>query len=230
ISYQKDEQGMTKLAADDALVAMHTQKALTWPAPQPFKATPMSFNNDVNLSVNVTVPGAIIAFASATDQLPDGLKLENGIASAPFKTQLKRNEQWFSVVAIAEGYENRIVVFQPIQANIELRIPMLKLGANEFTVTWAQASQPVTVAEDLDIELKSMLQTHRETLTQCVKDIENKTFTMQVDANHVMTLAATGHENADKCLAPVILDIQAQRAAGALPDLKPNMAVSVVVP
>ena len=234
-SFQKDENGMPMLNAGNQNVTFTAQNTFKWTAPQNLKTSPMTFSDNVNLSIRVIPDTAFISFISADNNLPDGLKFENGIAPVPFQTTIKSNEQWFSILAIAEGYEDRIVVFQPNQANMTYRIAMLKVGARDFTLAWYQKdaennNHPITVAEDLDIEFKTMLQSQRDALTACVKTLETKSISIISDANNALIPVTTQNETVDKCLTPIVYEMQVQHLAGALPDLKPNTTISVVVP
>lgn len=183
----------------------------------PSKAfAPLVFRDRVKLSITTVPADASVIFVAGDGELPKPLVSDTGLMPAPFNAEIQRDDRSFGVAVTAPDYELRALSFVPNVANVTMRIPLLKTGAQDIRIEVFDISEStpeaVVVNEDTLIEMKSMLQNQREALNACLDTLKTKSFSMMIkDA----ALTAQPGE----CLTPIVQSLQDARQTGALPEL-----------
>lgn len=203
------------VAADDAVAKfMQTQFQAEEKNTKPFAQ--LAFQDRVKLSITTVPADASVIFVAGDGELPKPLVSDTGLMPAPFNAEIQRDDRSFGVAVTAPDYELRALSFVPNVANVSLRIPLLKTGAQDIQIAVFDVSEStpeaVVVNEDTLIEMKSMLQNQRDALNACLDTLKTKSFSMIIKDS---ALTAQPGE----CLAPIVQSLQDARQTGALPEL-----------
>ncbi len=230
----EDPNKPTLLKSQDTDVIAST-KTLPQNLLSPFTPATMKFSNDVSFSLTSVPEDAMVMFSmeEGGGELPKELVFEDDITSSPVNVQLKNDSREVWATIVADGYDTRIVTFRPEVSKLNLRVPLLKEGADKVGITWHELDletnergEAFEVSEDLEIEMKSAFFARRQGLLACMR--RHKVGTLKLILNNSQILPDNEmNQNLLTCIAPSLIEVNEAKRNGAFPELSDMASTSI---